>query len=92
MLLLTSNIPRVSIVVGLLPQVPFNVSSRVADVMVPNPYVVRPDTDLSEVVSEMAEHKFGSAIVQQSNGRVVGIFTAVDGLRAFGELLQMRFH
>jgi acetoin utilization protein AcuB len=37
----------------------------------------------------MAEHRYGSGVVLQ-NGHVVGIFTAVDGLRALGELLRSR--
>lgn len=59
----------------------------VEDVMTPEPYTVAPETPLNHVVTEMAEHKYGCAIVQQANGKVVGIFTAVDGLRTLGETL-----
>ncbi len=59
------------------------------DAMTPNPYTVSPEAMLDEVVLEMAEKKYGSAIVMQNN-HVVGIFTAVDGLKALGELLQTR--
>jgi acetoin utilization protein AcuB len=52
-------------------------------------YSVTPDSPLDEVVSTMAERKYGSAIVMQ-NGKVVGIFTTVDVCRAFAELLQTR--
>jgi len=48
-----------------------------------------PDAKIDEVVSEMAEHKFGAAVVLQ-NGKVVGVFTTIDAMRAFGELLQGR--
>ena len=58
------------------------------EVMTPDPYTVAPDAPLDRVVLEMAEHKYGSAIIQQGNGKVVGIFTAVDGLRVLGELLE----
>lgn len=58
------------------------------DIMTKDPYVVRPEAALGDVVVEMAEKKFGSAIVQQSNGKVVGIFTAVDGLRVLSETLN----
>jgi acetoin utilization protein AcuB len=54
-----------------------------------NPYTVSPDAALDEVVAEMAEQKYGSALVTQ-NGKVVGVFTTVDAMRAFAELLQGR--
>lgn len=60
----------------------------VADVMVPDPYVVRPEAAMDQVAIEMAERKLGSAVVQQANGTVVGIFTAVDGLRVLAETLE----
>lgn len=60
----------------------------VADAM-SNPYTVSPDAALDEVVAEMAEQKYGSALVTQ-NGKVVGVFTTVDAMRAFAELLQGR--
>lgn len=63
----------------------------VGDVMMPMTYTVRPDAPLNKVVTEMAEHKCGSAIVQQENGKVVGIFTAVDGLRVLGEILHEHY-
>jgi acetoin utilization protein AcuB len=52
-------------------------------------YTVTPDSPLDEVVGEMAEHKYGSAIVMQ-NGKVVGIFTTVDVCVALAELLHTR--
>lgn len=63
----------------------------VEDVMTQDPYTVSPDDELDKIVLEMAEHKYGSAVVQQSNGKVVGIFTATDGLRVLGEILNQRF-
>src|SRR4051812_26341438 len=41
----------------------------VDDVMTPDPYVVAPGASLDEVVLNMAERKYGCAIVQQSNGK-----------------------
>lgn len=64
---------------------------KVDDVMMPMTYVVRPEGRLDTVVSEMAEHKYGSAIVQQENGKVVGIFTAVDGLRVLADVLKEHY-
>jgi acetoin utilization protein AcuB len=64
---------------------------KVEDVMMPMTYTVRPEAPLNVVVAEMAEHKYGSAIVQQQNGKVVGIFTAVDGLRVLAEMLAEHY-
>lgn len=61
----------------------------VEDAMTAAPYTVSPNAGLDEVVSTMAEHRYGSAVVVQ-NEKVVGIFTAVDALGAFAELLQTR--
>ena len=52
-------------------------------------YCVAPDQPLDEVVSTMAEHKYGSAVVMQ-NDKVVGIFTTVDACRTLAELLHTR--
>jgi acetoin utilization protein AcuB len=61
---------------------------KVAEVMTSDPYTVSPEAPLDQVVLEMAEHKYGAAIIQQANGKVIGIFTAVDGLRVLGEQLE----
>jgi acetoin utilization protein AcuB len=61
---------------------------KVEEVMTAEPYTVNPDTALDHVVAEMAEHRYGCAIVQQENGKVVGIFTAVDGLRVLSDTLH----
>lgn len=61
----------------------------VEDAMSPVPFSVEPESKLDEVADEMALHKYGSAVVT-SNGKVVGIFTAVDALSAFAELLRSR--
>ncbi len=63
----------------------------VADVMTPDPYSVTPDQPLDAVVTKMAEHRYGCAVVEQTNGKVVGIFTANDGLRVLTELLQQAY-
>lgn len=59
----------------------------VSDVMARDPYTVLPEAPLGLVVLEMAESKYGSAIVRQENGKIVGIFTANDGLRVLGDQL-----
>lgn len=63
----------------------------VDDVMTSDPFSVLPEAPLDQVVQEMAEHKYGCAVVSQANGKVVGIFTATDGLRVFGESLKANY-
>jgi acetoin utilization protein AcuB len=62
---------------------------QVEDAMSTEVYAVRPEAPLDEVAGEMAEKKYGSAVVVQ-NGHVVGIFTSVDLARALVELLHGR--
>jgi acetoin utilization protein AcuB len=50
------------------------------------PWTVAPATQLSEVVTHMAQEKLGSAVVMEE-GKVVGVFTTTDGMRVLGELL-----
>lgn len=52
-------------------------------------YTVVPDTPLDEVAAEMADMKYGSAVVLD-HGKVVGVFTTIDGMRALSELLGTR--
>jgi acetoin utilization protein AcuB len=61
----------------------------VEDAMSTEVYTVSPDAPLDEVVGEMAEKKYGSAVVMQ-NHKVVGIFTTVDACRTLAELLATR--
>jgi acetoin utilization protein AcuB len=61
------------------------------DVMMPDPYTVEPGTGLDNVVAEMAEHKYGCAIIRQKNGKVVGIFTAIDGLRYLAQIMREHY-
>jgi acetoin utilization protein AcuB len=61
----------------------------VSEAMSQDPYLVSPDAALDEVVSTMAEKKYGSAVVTQHD-KVVGIFTTVDACRAFSDLLHTR--
>ena len=68
-----------------------NESMTIEDIMTNDPYTVEPHTPVDDVVLNMAEHKYGCAIIKQANGKVVGIFTATDGLRVLGEVLQGNF-
>lgn len=55
--------------------------------MTPLPYSVAPETPLAQVAHEMAENKYGAAVVL-SGGDVVGVFTTVDALRALAQTLS----
>lgn len=61
--------------------------ARVEDAMTPTVYSVSPETPLSDVASEMAEHKYGSAVVMVGD-RVVGVLTTTDMMRALSDLLR----
>lgn len=56
-------------------------TALVEDAMNHDPASVTPDTPLSAVARQMADAKLGSIIVSEG-GRVVGVFTTVDALRA----------
>jgi acetoin utilization protein AcuB len=62
---------------------------KVEDAMTRGPYRTDPDSLLSEVAAEMAEKKYGAAIVVQHN-KVVGIFTMVDACRVLAEVFETR--
>lgn len=60
----------------------------VQDAVVPNPYLVGPDTPLDQVASHMAKQKISSALIVEKNGSLVGIFTDIDALHALTKLAQ----
>ena len=57
----------------------------VSEAMSPDVYTATPTTPLDEIVSAMADNKYGSVIVVD-RGRTVGVFTTVDALRALRKL------
>lgn len=61
----------------------------IEDVYTPDPYTISPQAPLSEVAAEMAEHRYGCALVVDNN-KLVGIFTATDAMRALAQLLDTR--
>lgn len=61
----------------------------VSEAYSPDPYSTKPEASLADVCAEMAAHKYGCALVVD-NGKLVGIFTWVDALNAFNELLSSR--
>lgn len=59
---------------------------RVEEAMSQDVYTVEPEAPLRDVASEMARRKLGSAIVVDK-GKIVGVFTTVDALKALGSVL-----
>jgi acetoin utilization protein AcuB len=57
----------------------------VKDVMTEEPYCVTEDCELTQVATEMANHRYGCAVIENEQGRAIGIFTTVDALRILGE-------
>lgn len=62
-------------------------TTTVAEAMTGDVYFTGPDAPLDQVASQMAEHKYGSAIVLE-RGKVVGLFTTVDALTALSTLVK----
>jgi CBS domain-containing protein len=75
-------------VIGIISEGDINVTSRfpgsrkclVLDAMTPDPFVVKRDRPLMDVIGEMGSYKYGSTIVIDDLGRPTGIFTLVDAL------------
>ena len=59
----------------------------VEDAMSSEVYTACSGDPVDAVVDEMAKHKYGSVVVLD-RGRVVGIFTMVDGMEALSDLLR----
>ena len=59
----------------------------VEDAMTLEPYAVPSETPLDEVVREMADRTLDAAVVLDG-GRVVGVFTATDAMRALADALE----
>lgn len=62
---------------------------KIEEAYSPDPYITTPTASLADVCSEMAAHKYGCALVCDNN-KLVGIFTWIDALNAFSELLATR--
>jgi acetoin utilization protein AcuB len=57
----------------------------VADAMTGDVYTVEPSERLADVVTAMAQHRYGCAVIVD-RGHVVGIFTATDALRVLADV------
>ncbi len=62
---------------------------KVGEAMSQEVFTVAPSDLVRKVAAEMADNKYGSAIVLE-HGKVVGVFTTVDGLRALSQLLAAK--
>jgi acetoin utilization protein AcuB len=59
---------------------------RVEEVMTKEPYFVAPSAPLGEVAAQMAEHRYGCAVVMDG-AKIAGIFTTTDALRALAVVI-----
>ena len=60
----------------------------VEEAMSADPWTVTMDAQVSDVIREMVEHKYGSALVVDQKGPLVGIFTSHDALKTLSEILE----
>ena len=60
---------------------------EVEDAMSREMFVASEHDELADVVERMAEAKIGSAVVMHQ-GDLIGIFTAIDAMRALAEILR----
>jgi acetoin utilization protein AcuB len=56
--------------------------------MVKDVFTAPADAPVAEVVEQMAARKIGSAIALDRQGKVTGIFTTVDALQFFADVLR----
>jgi acetoin utilization protein AcuB len=62
-------------------------TTTVDEAMTTDVYITGPDAGLDEVASQMAEHKYGSAVIVE-RGKVMGMFTTIDALNALVSLAK----
>jgi acetoin utilization protein AcuB len=62
---------------------------KVEEAMSQETYCVRPETPIEEVAMDMADHKYGCAVVMD-DGKVAGVFTTTDALHALSKLHAKR--
>ena len=61
---------------------------KVEEAMSAEPWTVRHDALAVDVIREMSRHKYGSAVVLDDRGKLLGIFTTHDAILVLGELLD----
>ncbi len=60
--------------------------SKVEELMMQYVSTFRPDDQLSTVVTEMAENKYGCVVITDDNDQLKGIFTSIDALRILAKV------
>lgn len=65
---------------------------QVRDLMTPEPETVRAETPLAEAADRMADRRVGCLPVVDERGRLAGLFSETDALRALATLLQTPSH
>jgi acetoin utilization protein AcuB len=60
----------------------------VEEAMIEDVYIVGADDPVDTVVEEMADHKYGCAVIVNRRGLVDGIFTTVDALQVLADVLR----
>lgn len=70
-----------------------NLNSRemkVESALTPDPFIVGPDASLVDVIDQMVDQKYGSVLVMDE-GKLIGIFTALDALRALSDVFRNEY-
>lgn len=57
------------------------------DIMTKSPYVVSTDESISDLAKTMVEMKINSALINNNEGKVVGIFTSTDAMKLLSTTL-----
>jgi len=57
------------------------------DIMIKDVYKVNAGTALKDVIDQMINKKFGSALVLNNEGKLEGIFTSTDALKVLKDIL-----
>lgn len=66
----------------------FHDNAVVSELCVANPFCVPPDWEVREVLRGMLKKKIGSTLITD-HGKILGIFTTVDGVRVLADLLEV---
>ncbi len=63
---------------------------KVEDIMTDDPYTCQTDSELATVAMDLANHKYGCAIVLSPIKKVVGIFTVTNALYALADMVNSK--
>jgi acetoin utilization protein AcuB len=59
---------------------------KISEAYTPDVYTVEPSADVKKVMAQMAEHKYGCALVVHDH-KLQGVFTWIDALKAAASLI-----